>query len=98
MRSSGRAKSTQQRARPVLLAQRDLAREREIAVEPGVREHAAVGLDGELPVAVRAHVRERLEPQIRRVGVGARRTRKPPCTGDAAPMRRATRLPPPRTL
>ena len=71
MRSSGREKSTQQRARAVLLAQRDLAREREIAVEPGVGEHAAIGLDGQLAVAVGVDVGERLEPQVRRIGVGA---------------------------
>ena len=34
-----------------------------------MQQHAAVGLDAQLLVAVRAHVGERLEAQIRRIGV-----------------------------
>ncbi len=61
----------EQRARASLLAQRHLPREREIPVEPGVGQHAPVRLDRELAVAVGVDVGERLEAQVRRIGVGA---------------------------
>lgn len=51
------------------VAQRDPARETEVPVEPGVEERAAVDLHGDLPPAVRPGVGQRLDPQVRRVGV-----------------------------
>src|SRR3972149_2897881 len=55
----GEARDAQQRppevderaARPAVRAQRDRAREREVAIEPGVEQHAPVGLDGVALVA-----------------------------------------------
>lgn len=47
------------------------ARESEVPVEPGVEERSAVDLDGDLPPALRAHVGQRLDAQVRRVGVRA---------------------------
>ena len=41
------------------------ARESEVPVEPGVEERAAVDLDGDLPPALRAHVGQRLDAQVR---------------------------------
>ena len=88
MRSSGRAKSTSSvRVRPSL-AQRHLAREREVAVEPGVREHAAVRLDRELAIAVGVDVGERLHPQVRRVGVRADDAEAALHRGDGAHLQR----------
>ena len=52
------------------VAHDDTAGERQIAVEPGVEQHAAIGLDRELGVAVAVHVGDRLQAQIRRIGVG----------------------------
>ena len=51
--------------------QADPARQREVAIQPGVQQHAAVGLDPDLSVAVGAQIRPRLDAQIRRIGVGA---------------------------
>jgi hypothetical protein len=49
----------------------DAAGDREVAVEPGVEQRGSVGLDAELPVAVRLDVGARLQPEVGRVGVCA---------------------------
>ena len=68
-RSSGRST----RSRRDLAGRRvdDPARQAEVAVEPGVEQHAAVDLDAELAAARPAGVGPRLDPQVRAVGVGA---------------------------
>ena len=53
------------------VAERDLTRQAEVAPEPRVQEHAAVGLDGELAGAGAAGVGAGLDAEVRRVGVGA---------------------------
>ena len=61
----------QDRPRGGCIPQRHPARDGQVAIEPGVKQEAAVGLDGELTVAVRRDVGPRLHSQVRRVGVRA---------------------------
>ena len=49
---------------------RDATGKRQIAIEPAVEQHASVGLDGELLIAVRGDVGLRLEAKIGRVRMG----------------------------
>ena len=99
-RSSGRSTATR-RVGPV--AQRDTAGQAEVAVEPAVEQRPAVDLHGDLPPAVRAGVRERLDPQVRRVGVraddperGSRGARAPGRTRRRSPRRAGRSARPPR--
>ena len=101
------ARDAQQRAREIdaarvrvaaRLAQRHAAREREIAIEPGVQQHAAVGLDRELAVAVRASTSaQRLERAGSANRCARRRCGSRPRPASSLPTWNATRLPPPRT-
>ena len=65
----GAAEVEQHRPGRGAIPERDPARDRQIPIEPGMEQQTAVGLDGELAVAVRRDVRARLEPQVRRVRV-----------------------------
>ena len=59
--------------RPVL-EHADAPRQGEVAVEPGVEQHAAVGFNGELAVAVSRNIGRGLESEVRGIGV---RTQNP---------------------
>jgi hypothetical protein len=54
-----------------LVAKRDTSCERKIAIEPSVRQHAAIGLDAQLVIALGMNVGIGLDPQIRGIRVGA---------------------------
>ena len=60
----GSGEIDQHRARLGVSAQCHPPGKREVAVEPGVEQRAPVGLDAELPIAVRFDVGTRLEAQI----------------------------------
>ena len=49
----------------------DTAGQRQIAVEPGGEQGAAIHLDTQLPEALALQLRLRLDPQARTVGMGA---------------------------
>src|SRR5690606_2452500 len=51
--------------------EKDPAGETEVAVEPGVGERAAVDLHAELQISLVHHLRQRLDAEVRRVGVRA---------------------------
>ena len=63
----------------VARADDDAARQPEVAIKPGIGECTAVHLDAELGDPERRHVRLRLDPEVRAVGVGTddpKRTRR----------------------
>jgi hypothetical protein len=67
-----RPREVDQHAAPSATAvvQHDPAGDRQVAVQPGRQQQPAVGLDGELVVALGAHVGQGPQPQVGRVGVG----------------------------